>query len=118
VKGIADRLRRLRAKKVYVVNLMTKRGETDGFTAKEFVGAIEDILGEGVLDAIVVNTAKPSPALIRRYREESGSQPVAFTPEMFDRASFAVVRGSFLRREGMFIRHDPEKLARTLIRFL
>lgn len=115
VPGIARALRSSRAKKAYVVNRMTKRGETDGFTAKDFVDVLQVVLGKGVLDVIMVNSTKPSPRLASLYRRRDGAKPVAWTKEMFRGSSFRVVAKPFLRKEGRFIRHDPQKLGRALL---
>src|SRR5205823_6235899 len=40
VRGLADAIRACRAKRVYVCNVMTKHGETDGFAASNFIREI------------------------------------------------------------------------------
>lgn len=118
VRGIPEAIRMSRAKKVYVMNLMTKHGETDGFSAVDFVNAVEQMLGEGVLDTVLLNTREPSPYLQRRYRETVGSEVVKGSRSMFLGRSVKLVTADLLRREGTFIRHDPQKLSRALLRIL
>lgn len=110
VRGMRDFLKHSRAKKVYVVNLMTKWGETAGFDAADFLTAVEKYLGKGVLDYIVVNDKRPPSERARHYEKENaefielGSLPSKPTP----------VLGDYLRGRG-FVRHDPDKLAKILI---
>ncbi|OHA47736.1 MAG: hypothetical protein A2806_01410 [Candidatus Terrybacteria bacterium RIFCSPHIGHO2_01_FULL_48_17] len=118
VNGISTALRKTRGKVVYVVNLMTKRGETDNFTSRDFVDIIEKYLGGETLDVIVVNTAPPPARLLRLYREKGHVAPVAHKPDFFPGKSFAVIEGKFIRSDRRFIRHDSQRLARALLRAL
>lgn len=118
VRGIPRAIRRARGRAVYVVNLMTKRGETDKFVAKDFVDVVERYLGRGVLDAVIVNTGKPSRTLMRFYRERGHVAPVAYSPDQFAFKSFRVIAGDFIRKERRFIRHDPGLLARAILKAL
>ena len=110
VGGVPAAIRASRAKKAYVVNLMTKDGETSGFKAKDFISVIEKYIGTRVLDFAIINTKKPSTDRLKHYEKESarfvevdglGSRPMP-------------ILGDFLRRRG-FIRHDPDKLAKILL---
>ncbi len=114
VDGIAKAVRKSPAKKVYVCNLMTKFGETNGFTAKDFVCAIEKYAGGKVLDAIILNTKKPSKNRIEQY-EKQGAQFVSWKKLDFKEKNFKIIAGNFLSKSG-FVRHDPDKLARVLLK--
>lgn len=71
VKSVAGAIRKSKAKKVYVCNLMTKFSETHGFRAKDFVDVIERYLGRNVLDYAIFNNRKPPAAVARRYLKEN-----------------------------------------------
>ena len=75
VDGVAEAIRACEGEVIYVCNVMTKHGETDGFAASDFVREIHHYLGRRV-DTVVVNTAEPSAELAARYAEE-GAFPVA-----------------------------------------
>ncbi|MBU6415395.1 YvcK family protein [Patescibacteria group bacterium] len=110
VSGIAQAIKKSKAKKAYVVNLMTKWGETNHFSAEDFVGTLEQYLGKGVLHYAMVNNKKPSQERLKQYAEEHaefvGSAGVLKKP--------IFVFGDFLRRKG-FLRHDPARLAQALV---
>jgi uncharacterized cofD-like protein len=55
VAGLAEALRQTTAPCVYVCNVATERGETDGFTVDEHVAALEAHIGKGIVDVVVVN---------------------------------------------------------------
>lgn len=112
VKGITSAIKKSKAQKIYIVNIMTKYGETNSFTAKDFVMELEQYLGKNVLDFIVVNTEKLYGEILERYKEEK-TDFVMFSKKMFSNEKYAVVEGKFLRR-GKFLRHNPKKLAAKL----
>ena len=107
VKGISEAIKKSKAQLIYNVNIMTKFGETNEFTAFNFVEKMEEYVGEGRIDVVTVNTEKPTGEIVKRYEEER----VEFVKN--DLTGRKVVAGDFLR-DGMFLRHDPEKLARVL----
>jgi len=60
IKGISEAVRKSLAKKVFVCNLMTQVGNTDGFTVIDFLTILEKYLGKDVIDYIIFNTGKLS----------------------------------------------------------
>jgi uncharacterized cofD-like protein len=103
-------LKKSKAKKIYVVNLMTKYGETNGFEAGDFITEVEKYLGQGVLDYVLINNKRPSPRRVRKYAlERSTLVKIGRLP-----AKPSPVLGNFLRYQG-FIRHDPDKLAKAIV---
>ncbi|MEX1063927.1 MAG: uridine diphosphate-N-acetylglucosamine-binding protein YvcK [Candidatus Paceibacterota bacterium] len=71
VGGVASAVKRSRAKKVFVCNLMTKLGETHGFKAQDFITTLERYLGKGVLDYVIFNRKKPSVKVLSEYQKEN-----------------------------------------------
>ena len=108
VAGVKPALHKSKAKKIYVCNIMTKRGETSGYKAVDFIRELEKYLGQGVVSKIVCNDTVPSAPLLKKYAAE-GAEFVA--PDARDRR---VVKADLLGGKDL-ARHDPEKLARVLI---
>jgi len=69
VKGVKEAIKRSKARKVYICNLMTQPGETTGYRVSDHVRELERYLEEKV-DFVVVNTKRPSPEVLERYRKE------------------------------------------------
>jgi uncharacterized cofD-like protein len=101
IPGIRDAVRAAKVPRIYVCNLLQQPGETDGYRASDHVSRIFDHCGEGLVDGVVVS----------RNRAEHG-------------APVPVDRGG-LRRLGVRVfgarlagewQHDPDRLARTLVR--
>jgi uncharacterized cofD-like protein len=113
VRGVADAIRRSRAKCVYIANLMTQPGETDGYSLTDHVRAIYDHSHEGLFDCVIVNRTPISPAVLRRYRRQ-GAAPVVQHLEEFRREGFSFVAGDILQRGGV-VRHDHARLAKLIL---
>lgn len=116
VKGIPRAIRKSRAKKIYICNLMTKFGETNNFTGSDFIKTIERYLGENVLNYIIFNNKRPSKERILKYEKEKAVF-VKYDKKEPTLNKYQIIEGNFLRKEG-FVRHDPEKLAKVLLRLI
>ncbi len=117
VRGVAARLARARAVKVLVVNLMTQPNETRDFTASEHLRALrEHAGGRRLIDYVVLNTAPVSRRLLKRYAAE-GAAPVTNDIESV-RALGAEPVEAPLMEEGEVARHDPDLLARLLLKLV
>lgn len=112
VKGITEAIKKSRAKKAYICNIMTKFGETNNFMGKDFLQVIQKYLGDNVLDFALFNNHRPTPERIEKYAREKAK---FVEPDLSSQRikNLQVIEGDFLRRRG-FIRHDPDKIGRAL----
>lgn len=113
VEGVASAIKRSAAKKVYICNIMTKLGETNSFGTSDFLREIERYLGKNVLDIFLVNSKLPRRSRLLYYLTHDGSEPIRNTFEK-KLKSPRIVEADLLR-EGAYVRHDPNKLAETLL---
>ena len=112
-QGMHDTIQSTSAKIIYVCNIMTKHGETDGFSVEDFVRVLEQYLGEGVIDYVLVNNGELRTHLLDKYESE-GKVPVRLRdPEALLKKDIKIVERDFTS-ETDYIRHDPRKLARTI----
>lgn len=129
VPGVSEALNATAAKKVYVCNLVTKPGQTDGFTVADFAEEIER-LGHFKLDYVLYNKEKPSPDLIARYAKD-GEQPVEYDVDVLKTKHYIAkgdgfVSGTFeatnsgvsdpISSTRTFIRHDSDAISRALMK--
>ncbi|PCI76701.1 hypothetical protein COB21_04020 [Candidatus Aerophobetes bacterium] len=70
VEGVADAIATTKSKKLYISNLMNRKGQTTGYKVSDYYNEITKFIGKDVFDWILVNDQKPSPNLIDRYRAE------------------------------------------------
>lgn len=117
VDGVNKALEASRGKIVYIVNLLTKKGETDGFLASDFVRAIEEYL-EGSRSKLAVvlanNMSNQTGSKIALWYKKHGSAPVV---NDLTNEKYRIVTGNFSDTT-TFYRHSPEKLAKAIIGLL
>ncbi len=114
VSGITDAIRESRAKKVYVCNIMTQPGETEGMTASDHLDAIEKHSAERLVDYIVVNDA-PIPESVREVYAAESSEPVSADTDALAKRVNVLHGNMFLVKDGQ-VRHNFIRLARGIVR--
>jgi len=113
IKPVADALRASRALRVYICNVMTQPGETDGFAAQDHLRAIIEHAGL-IVDVMVINGRRPSESILHSY-ESMNQHPVQFDLEAVRELGVTPFFGDIIS-EGNYVRHDPAALAQTMFR--
>ena len=113
VEEIREAILKSDAVKIYVCNIMTQPGETDGYGAFEHVRALIDHMGHQFLDYVIVNDQKITTEQLKQYYAE-GSMPVTPDVEKIRKLGITVVPASLISKDDL-VRHEPRKLARALI---
>ncbi len=109
VPGVTEALRSATAPIFFVINVMTKYGETHRFKARDFVIELETVLLRR-LDGIIINSAKPNAPLLKAYREQKADLVVVDTSDDWW-ADRRLVAADLLDTTGGVVRHDSSKLA-------
>ena len=116
IDGIGDALRRTGATVAYVCNLVTKQGQTDGFTVSQHAAEIERFGGGKFLDVVLYNGQVPSKALLKRYEEE-GAYLVEIDAHKLEAQGYRPVSGDFIGVMARRSRHENVlPVTRSLIR--
>ena len=116
VPDIVEAIAHSSALRIYVCNIMTEPGETDGYTVSDHILAIDRACGDRpVFDAVVVQKNKPSARSLIRYAQKQ-SHPVDLDLDVVERLGRQVILANIMSedRESGMVRHDSLKLARTL----
>lgn len=119
---IIDALKKTKAKKVYVCNIVTQSGQTQNFSAKDHADMIQQHIGK-VLDFVVVNTKKPKQEILKSY-EESKAFIVEITDDLYKQNYEVVAKDlieeiiekKILWEKDNLLRHDSEKIAKILMK--
>lgn len=125
VGGIAKAIQHSSAKKVYIMNLMTKYGQTYGYTASDHITTLEKYIGK-TLDYILVNTEKYPESVLHKY-ESLKEFPVV--DDLQKKAYYTVIRKPIVSEllveknptdtlVRSLIRHDSDKLAKELVHII
>jgi len=114
IKGLRDAINGSNALKVYICNVMTQHGETDGYSASAHLEAITGALGGGNMDYIIVSDIQNAdPGILERYSSQNAF-PVEIDIEKIAAMGTRIVRADLSAYKD-FLRHDPRKLARCVM---
>jgi uncharacterized cofD-like protein len=115
VPGITEAVLRANAVKVYVCNIMTQPGETDGMTASDHSRALLGTSRGRLFDYALINVEQPH-RLLRAYQSEGAHQ---VSPDFDAVAALGVtpVPGRFVS-EQQLVRHDTKKLAQAIVKLI
>ena len=121
VDGVKEALCKSSAKKIFVVNLMNRKGQTTGFKVSNYLKEVVQYIGEDIFDHVLVNNQSPAQELIDVYAEEG----TMVENDLYEkRVKMAPLIGSLKEGAKMdlikrnLIRHDPDKLAQELMQFV
>ena len=125
VPEIGTALEQAKAKLMFVCNLVTKPGQTDGFKVHMYAEEVERFIGHQSLDYVLYNTAKPSDELLSKYAADGEygveADQAALAAAHYDAIGadllgeiFKTSKADFIKRT--LIRHDSEKVAAEIMR--
>lgn len=112
VDGITEALAETKALRVFVMNVMTQEGETEGYTGYDHIRAFIDHAAPGVIDICLANNQQVEGRVLEAYRKEA-SEPIDLCRKKIEELGIRVVERPLLK-EAIFARHDPEKLAEAI----
>lgn len=116
VEGVADAIARSGATKVFVSNLMTQPGETDGFTARRHIEVLAEHVPSISFDHLIVNNEPIKTEQAEKYGGKGARQigiGNSISPETIE--GVKIIYDNLLDK-GEKVRHHPETLARTILR--
>ena len=113
VDGVADALKKSKAVKIYICNVLTQPGETDNYTAAQHAKAILDHTGHGVIDYVLVNSV-PIPEEMWRG---TGAKPVEIDEDKVNALGMGLIKAD-LMSETQVGRHDPDKLCAAVMKII
>lgn len=104
--------------RIYVCNIMTQEGETQGYSVGDHIRAIDQACGQPLFGAVLVHKKTPSARALIRYAQEN-SNPVPLDRDVVARLGRRIVLASVMDEDEQtgLVRHDPEQLARVLLRW-
>ena len=111
LKGIKESLKKRKAKKIYICNAMQQPGETDGYTVSDHIKAINDNIGEGIIDSVIVDPRDIPKDILERYKSMN-SDKVELDREKIKEYNVELIERDILEIDpkGM-VRHHPYKLS-------
>ena len=117
VDGVAEAISVSHAARVYVCNVMTQPGETEGYTVADHVQAIWDHAGSELFEYCLVNCGDVDDAVRERYRSE-GADLVMVDLSRLKKMGINLVESDLVEIKENLVRHRPEKLAQAVMDIL
>ena len=115
VCGIVDAITRSNAVKLYICNIMTEPGETDGYSVYEHVRELFKHAGGKLFDYCLINNEPTPPEVLMKYRA-SGAEPVREDEPAVREAGVEIRRAPVAADLSNLVRHDSDKLAREVLK--
>jgi len=117
VDGVVDAIVRSDAVKIYVCNVMTQPGETDGFKASDHIRAIaQHARRERIFSHVLVNRERPAAALLSKY-EKYNQRFVEADLDHIRSLGYTPVPGDYIS-DTEVVRHDSQKLAAAIYKVM
>lgn len=114
VPEILQAIKESNAPCLYICNVMTQPGETEGYTVSDHVKALIEHVGKNVIDYVLVNNASPSQEILKKY-EEAGEFPVKIDAKQVEETGVIMIESDLLGEEKRAF-HDNLILAENIIR--
>jgi len=117
IKDISGAIAASAAIKVYVCNVMTQLGETEGYQVSEHIRTFINHTHQRIFEYCIVNNGLIPREILQRYERE-GSCPVTSDIDNIKRMGYRVLEDNIVMIENNLVRHDPAKLARIIFGFI
>ena len=114
VDGIVEAICQSDALKVYVCNVMTQDGETEGYTVSDHIRALFQHSVPGLFDICLTNSSPIPKGVAARYARE-GAEPIRCDREACEALGVEIINRPVSTVANGYVRHDPGHLARELI---
>lgn len=114
VNGIAKAISQSRAPKLYVCNIMTQPGETEGYTVGDHINALNEHGNGSLIDICLVNNGEIKPSILKKYIDD-GADQVKIDTSRIKRMGVRLVERDLAKISNDYVRHDPAKLARAIV---
>lgn len=131
VKGIKEAILKSKAKKIYILSLMTKHGQTNQFRASDYCAELSKYLNGHNPDYILINKKlKLSHKILKRYQEEKAEPVIDDLNEHPENLiGSKIIKGNFIsniifekakgdKLNRSLVRHDSQKLAKAIVRII
>lgn len=115
VEGVCEAIKLSKAKIVYISNIMTQPGETDGYSLSKHIQVIEEYLGTGIIQYIIVNDQEIEESVLCTYEQDGARQVIV---DLIQPENVKVIRTKLARVNDVehYIRHNSETLAQSIMK--
>ncbi|MBE7380258.1 MAG: YvcK family protein [Leptolyngbya sp. SIO1E4] len=117
VPEIVEAIAQHKVPRIYVCNVMTEPGESQGYAVSDHIRAIDQACGLPLFDAVLVQRRSPSQVARERYAKV-GAEPVLLDRETVIASGRRIILANVMDEQpNGSVRHHPQRLARVLMRW-
>ncbi len=118
IHDVAKAIRESNAIKIYVANIMTQPGETDGYSVTDHLHKIVQHADLGHIDYVITNSQPLSDLVAIKSYQDTGSKEVRLNRFEVEALGISIVEADLLKSTGRQVRHDPDKLATVIMNII
>ncbi|MCM1053875.1 MAG: YvcK family protein [Ruminococcus sp.] len=106
IDDVVKAIRKSKAPKLYICNLVTQPGETDDFKVSDHIKVLEEYLGEGTINIVLANNEAIPEELVSKYATEEQKDPVELDEAILKKMKIKVIKDKIYSVEEGYLRHD------------
>ncbi len=119
IKQVVKKIEKSKAKIMYICNMMTQPGETDGFTVSDHLKKLNEYLGKRNVDIVLANTGKIDEKMAAFYETQEQKDPVIIDKEEIKKLNAKLMIDDFTYiTKNNLLRHDNIKLGFRIFYYL
>lgn len=111
VEEVIKAIKKSKAPKLYICNLVTQPGETDNFKVSDHIKILNDYLGESTVNMVLANNVDIPEELVVKYANEEQKDPVELDENTLKKMKVKVIKDKIFTIEDEHLRHDTLKTA-------
>ena len=111
IDDIVKAIKKSKAPKLYICNLVTQPGETDEYKVSDHIAELEKYLGKGTINIVLANNVEIPPELVEKYATEEQKDPVKLDEETLRKRKVSIIKDKMYTIEEGYLRHDTLKTA-------
>ena len=117
-KDVAKAIRESNAKVMYICNVMTQPGETDGFGVSDHVNALEHYLGKDEIDVVIASNTRISYEMLKKYETEEQKDQVMIDYDNIRKGKYELIEDDLITTADGTIKHNSLKLSSVIFSYL
>jgi uncharacterized cofD-like protein len=114
VKDISESIRKSDAIKIYISNIMTQPGETDGFKASDHIKTLRKYGGKSIVDYVITNNGDIPDEVKKKYLQDDSNLVELDTKEI-KKLGVDVIEAPLAKIQKGYVKHDSDYLAEVIV---
>ena len=115
--NVVKEIKNSKAKKMYVSNIMTEHGETDGFSVSDCIKQINKYADGNLIDVVVANKGKVDKKILKLYEVEK-SEPIGLDYDELEKMGIKVIDDDLVKIINNQVRHDNVRTALNIFTYI